>query len=252
MWNIAHRGASGQAPENTMAAFRRAVELGARHIETDLRLTDDARVVAMHDSSLRRTTGLPMRVSSKTLEEIRKLSAGRWFAPRSRKFRRERVPTLEEVLRFGAAKHVVFYLELKTFPGRGLEEVVVGAIQKVKAARRVVVISFHEAALRRVKELDPSISIGVLDNKVPREVILRAFAFGAGQVLARAERLTPRLVGEIREGGLKVIAWTVNDPRRMQELIRAGIDGIITDYPERLEKVIAEIETVGRRRQRRS
>ncbi len=139
MWNIAHRGASGQAPENTFAAFSRAAEIGVRHIETDLRLTKDGRVVAMHDASLLRTTGLPMRVSSKTLDEIRKLSAGKWFAPRGRKFRRERVPTLQEILRFGGAQRVTFYLELKTLPGRGLEEAVVSAIQSAKghaASRR--------------------------------------------------------------------------------------------------------------------
>ncbi len=81
-------------------------------------------------------------------------------------------------------------------------------------------------------------------------MILHALAIGAGQVLVRAERVTPKLIGEIREGGLKAIAWTVNDPKRMRELIRAGIDGIITDYPERLESVIAEIETVARPRKR--
>ncbi len=73
MWNIAHRGASGQAPENTLAAFRRAAEIGVRHIETDLRITKDGRVVAMHDASLLRTTGLPMRVSSKTLRRNSKI-----------------------------------------------------------------------------------------------------------------------------------------------------------------------------------
>jgi glycerophosphoryl diester phosphodiesterase len=250
MWNIAHRGASGHAPENTFAAFSRAAEIGVRHIETDLRLTKDGRVVAMHDASLLRTTGLPMRVSSKTLDEIRKLSAGKWFAPRGRKFRRERVPTLQEILRFGGAQRVTFYLELKTLPGRGLEQAVVSAIQTAKATRRVVVISFHDAALRTVRELDSTIPIGLLDREVLREVILHALAIGAAQVLVRAERVTPKLIGEIREGGLKAIAWTVNDPRRMRELIRAGIDGIITDYPERLDEVIAEIETVARPRKR--
>jgi glycerophosphoryl diester phosphodiesterase len=248
MWNIAHRGASGDAPENTMAAFRLAVEIGARCIETDLRITKDGRVVAMHDSSLLRTAGLPRRVSSKTAKEIHQLSAGRWFAPRGRKFRRERVPSLQEILRFGGAKQVTLYLELKNLPERGLEEAVVAAIQSAKAKRRVVVISFHDAALRKVKELDPAIAIGLLDKEVPREVILRALAIGAAQILAKDDRLTPKLISEIRDGGLKVIAWTVNDPKRMRDLIRAGIDGIITDYPGRLEQVIAEIETLARRR----
>ncbi len=212
MWNIAHRGASGQAPENTLAAFRLAIAAGARHIETDLRITKDGRVVAMHDVSLLRTTGVPMLVRTRTLQEIRKLSAGRWFASRGRKFRRERVPTLIEVLRFGGAHRVTLYLELKNLPDRGLEEAVVSAIQSERAKRRVVVISFHDASLRKVKELDAAIQIGLLDKLVPREVILHALAIGAPQVLARADKLTPKLIGEIREAGLKAIAWTVNDP----------------------------------------
>ena len=250
MWNIAHRGASGQAPENTMAAFRLAAKFGVRNIETDLRLTKDKRVVAIHDSTLRRTASLAKRVSSLSLREIQKLRAGKWFAPRGRQFRRERIPSLQELLRFASAHGVTFFLELKTLPGRGLEEAVVHAIHAAKAARRVIVISFHDKALRTITALDPAIQTGLLDNTVHREIILMALACGAKHVLARADRVTAKLIGEIREAGLKSIAWTVNDPARMQELIRAGIDGIITDFPERLESVIREIETVRKPRRR--
>src|ERR1700683_2808619 len=105
---IAHRGASGHAPENTMAAFQRAVELGAPFIETDLHLTRDGRFVAIHDKTLQRTTNGQGAVQEFTLAELRQLDAGKWF---DRPFSGEHIPTLEEVLEFGRANDVVFYLE---------------------------------------------------------------------------------------------------------------------------------------------
>src|SRR5579862_6653271 len=109
-WIIAHRGASGHAPENTLVAFQRAVQLGAGFIETDLHLTRDARFVAIHDPTLERTTNGTGKVRDTTLAELRKLDAGMWF---DRQFMGQRIPTLEDVLAFGRKHDVVFYLEIK-------------------------------------------------------------------------------------------------------------------------------------------
>src|SRR5271163_371095 len=109
-WVIAHRGASGYAPENTLAAFERAVELGAGFIETDIHLTRDARFVAIHDDTVERTTNGSGAVHDFTLAELRALDAGRWF---DRDFAEQTIPTLEEVLSFGRKHDVVFYLEIK-------------------------------------------------------------------------------------------------------------------------------------------
>src|ERR1700684_1491195 len=109
-WIIAHRGASGHAPENALAAFERAVQLGAGFIETDLHLTRDARFVAIHDSTLERTTNGRGNVHDYTLAELRQLDAGMWF---DREFMGQRIPTLEEVLHFGKEHDVIFYLEVK-------------------------------------------------------------------------------------------------------------------------------------------
>src|SRR6185295_20383378 len=129
MWVIGHRGASGLAPENTMASFRRAVELGAKFIETDLQLSRDGHLVVLHDTNLRRTTRIRGMVSAKTLEELRNLDAGSWF-PRGRArkamaappFGGERIPTLEELLEFAREKRISLYLEMKARRGRGAEE----------------------------------------------------------------------------------------------------------------------------------
>ncbi len=108
MWVVAHRGASGHAPENTLAAFRRAVELGANFIETDLQLSRDARFVAIHDDTLDRTTSGHGPIHGLALAELRELDAGSWFGPQ---FAGERIPTLEEILRFACESDVVFYLD---------------------------------------------------------------------------------------------------------------------------------------------
>ncbi|MFZ0879437.1 MAG: glycerophosphodiester phosphodiesterase family protein, partial [Candidatus Acidiferrales bacterium] len=105
-WIIAHRGASGHAPENTMAAFRQAVEMGATFIETDLHMTRDARFVAIHDASVERTSNGRGAVRDLTLAELKQMDAGLWF---DRQFSGERIPTLEEILAFGRAADVVFY-----------------------------------------------------------------------------------------------------------------------------------------------
>src|SRR3981189_178913 len=108
VWVVAHRGASGYAPENTMAAFRLAVEMGARFIETDLHLTRDARVVAIHDSTLDRTTTGHGLVDLMSIKEVRALDAGAWFGSRSAKsFAGESVPTLDEILRFAKETDVI-------------------------------------------------------------------------------------------------------------------------------------------------
>src|SRR5271167_2581399 len=109
IWTIAHRGASGHAPENTLAAFRRAVELGARFIETDLQLTRDARVIAIHDFTLDRTTSGYGQVHLLPLDQIRALDAGSWFGLGGEKsYVGERVPTLEEILHFALEQDVIF------------------------------------------------------------------------------------------------------------------------------------------------
>jgi glycerophosphoryl diester phosphodiesterase len=126
-WVIAHRGASGHAPENTLAAFERAVALGARFIETDLHLSRDARFVAIHDATLERTTNGTGNVRDSTLAEIRRLDAGMWF---DREFMGQKVPTLEEIIEFAAQHDVIFYLELKYDAAWGMHYSLVGALQK--------------------------------------------------------------------------------------------------------------------------
>jgi len=120
---IAHRGASGHAPENTLAAFKRALALGATFIETDLQLSRDARFVAIHDDTVNRTTNGQGKVHDLSLADLRRLDAGSWFGS---EFTGERIPTLEEILEFAKKHDVVFYLELKPGGSWGGEHALIG------------------------------------------------------------------------------------------------------------------------------
>ena len=241
IWTIAHRGASGHAPENTMAAFRRAVELGARFIETDLQTTRDARVVAIHDFTLDRTTSGKGQVHLHTLEQIRALDAGAWFGDHGAgPFSAERVPTLKEILDFAKEHDVIFYLEIKSGPAWGVEHAVVAALRDENASARVVILSFDPSALDSVHRLDSTMMTGLLFEHPSNDLVERTVRAGARQLVGRGDLLTPDVVDKAHRAGLQVVAWTINEAEQMQRLIAAGVDGMITDYPDRLLSVLRE------------
>jgi glycerophosphoryl diester phosphodiesterase len=228
---IAHRGASGHAPENTLAAFRKAVSLGAAFIETDLQLSRDTRFVAIHDATVDRTTGGSGAVHNLTLAELRRLDAGSWFGS---EFAGERIPTLEEIFEFSKKHDVVFYLELKPSGSWGGEHALIGALRESGEIPRSVVISFDTAILESLRKLEPTLMTGVLyEGQIDRPVD-RAVEIGARQVAVRSDLVTPALLAEARKKDLQVVCWTVNQPAHMRLLIDAGIDGIMSDYPDRL------------------
>ena len=242
MWVIAHRGASGVAPENTMAAFRKAVELGAGFIETDLQLSRDAHLVALHDDTLERTTNGRGPVSSKTLEQLRRLDAGSWFQASGNEaappFAGERIPVLEEILAFGREHEIGLLLEVKATGPSGTEHAVVGALRACGEIARSVVLSFTPSVLRRVRQLEPLVMTGFLYSDHMPSAIATAVEAGARQLLPRTDRVTRELVTEVHAHDLKVVAWTADAPDEMRKLIAAGVDGIITNYPDRLIELL--------------
>jgi glycerophosphoryl diester phosphodiesterase len=242
VWTIAHRGASGHAPENTMAAFRRAVELGARFIETDLQITRDARIVAIHDSTLDRTTNGKGQVHLQTLDQIRELDAGAWFTGGAQSFSGERTPTLGEILDFAKDHDVIFYLEIKSGPAWGVEHAVVAALRDRNASARVVILSFDPAALDSVRRLDTTMMTGLLCEHASSDLVERTVRAGARQLVARGELITPEVVERAHHAGLQVVAWTINEQAQMLRLIATGVDGMITDYPDRLLGILRENE----------
>jgi glycerophosphoryl diester phosphodiesterase len=224
-----------------MAAFRKALELGAGFIETDLQLSRDARLVAVHDDTLERTTNGRGPVSSKTLEELRKLDAGSWFPPSGQgaaSFAGERIPTIEEILAFGREHEIGLHLEIKPTGPSGAEHAIVGALHASNEVARSVVLSFSAGVLKRVRQLDPLVMTGFLFSDRLSSPVSTAVDAGARQLLSRIDRVTRELVTEAHAHDLKVVAWTADSRAEMQKLIAAGVDGIITNYPDRLIELL--------------
>jgi glycerophosphoryl diester phosphodiesterase len=239
---IAHRGASGHAPENTLAAFKKAIALGATFIETDLHLSRDARFVAIHDATLNRTTNGQGSVHDLTLTELRKLDAGSWFGS---EYAGERIPTLEEILVFSKKNDVVFYLELKPGGSWGGEHALIGALRESGEIPRAVVISFDASIVLGLRKIEPTLMTGLLYDGQIENPVEKAVEVGARQLLVRSDLVTPSLLIEARKRDLQVVCWTVNHPAHMRLLIAAGADGIMSDYPDRLVATLKkEIETV--------
>jgi glycerophosphoryl diester phosphodiesterase len=236
-WVIAHRGASGGAPENTLASFQRAVELGATFIETDLHLTRDARFVAIHDATLERTTNGRGSVHEFSLAELRELDAGHWF---DRQYMGERIPTLEEILAFSRQHDVVFYLEVKYNSAWGMHHALVAALHTVENAARTILISFDPSTIAALRQLDPAIMIGLLLDENKPDMVKKAISVGARQICPRASIVTRELVDEAHRADLHVATWTVNKPEDMRAVAAAGVDGIMTDFPDRLRAVLED------------
>jgi glycerophosphoryl diester phosphodiesterase len=231
---IAHRGASGYAPENTLAAFRKAVAMGLSFIETDLQLSRDARFVAIHDDTVNRTTNGQGGVHDLTLAELRRLDAGSWFGS---SFAGERIPTLEEILEFAKRHDVVFYLELKPGGSWGGEHALIGALRESGEIARVVVISFDSALVAAVRRVEPTLMTGLLFDGQIEKPIEKTLEIGARQLVIRGDLVTPAMIAEAKRNDLQVICWTVNHPAHMRLLASAGVAGIMSDYPDRLNAV---------------
>jgi len=232
---IAHRGASGYAPENTLAAFRRAVAQGATFIETDLHLTRDAHFIAVHDETVDRTTNGQGLVHQMTLAELRRLDAGSWFAS---EFMSERIPTLDEILDFSRKNDVVFYLELKPNGFWGGEHALISALRNSSEIARSVIISFDPAILSSLRKIEPTLMTGLLHDGSVENPFDKALEIGARQLVIRGDLVSPNVIQQARKQDLQVVCWTVNSPAHMRMLASAGVDGIMTDYPDRLLAVL--------------
>ena len=236
--NIAHRGASALAPENTIAAFERAVELGAGVIELDLHMSQDGELVVIHDDTLDRTTDGSGPVHQRSLAELMRLDAGRWFGEG---FAGQRIPRLDEVLDRFAGK-VPLALEVKAgstfFPG--IEEKVVSALRERAAIDHAAVASFDHYALRRLKEIEPTIRTAALLVGRPVSVSAIAGPAKADGLALEASFVTKTEVEACRAAGLQIVVWVVNEPAQMRHFINLGVDGIITDRPDLLRLALTE------------
>jgi glycerophosphoryl diester phosphodiesterase len=237
--NIAHRGASAYAPENTLAAFRLALEVGADGFELDVMLSADGHLVVIHDDTVDRTTDGSGPVRQKTLAELKALDAGARFDAR---FTGERIPTLQEVLHLVAGSRAFVNVEIKTdsLKGDGLEEKLVALIRGRGLGERLLISSFNPFALWRMRRLAPDLSLALLYAENQRVYLRnRWFAF-----LSRPDALNPsfRLAAQehvrwAKSKGYRLYVWTVDEESEMRRLIALGVDGMITNKPDLLRQV---------------
>lgn len=236
---FAHRGASGTRPENTMAAFRRAVELGATGIETDAQLSADGEPVLIHDETLSRTAGASGWVGDKTYAELRSLDAGSWYHP---EFMGEPIPHLTELLQLGKDTGTVLNIELKNtiraYPG--LEEKVVQAVREYGLESQTILSSFNHYSLALCKKLAPEIRTGVLYMEGLYRPWDYAKTLGADALHAYDPAVTADWVREALEAGVDYHPFTVNDEARLNALIEMGTAGIITDHPDRAVRLLMQ------------
>lgn len=228
---IAHRGASGHAPENTMAAFLRAIAMGARAIELDVHQTLDHELVVAHDDDLKRCGRDRRRIKNAHWDDISGLDVGSWFG---KEFLGERLPRLEDVFDI-LPNTVELHVEIKrgssVYPG--IEERVVDLIHKRGAAARAVVSSFDHAALYSVRSLDEKVRIGYLLGLTTLQTAFREMKDIDAESLNLSVRQTlARTVKAAHDRERKILVYTVNTPAERDRLNKLGVDGIFCNYPE--------------------
>lgn len=232
MLNIAHRGASGTFPENTLSAFRAAIDAQADMCELDVQLTRDGAVVVIHDDTVERTTDGKGEVAELTLAELQRLDAGARF--RDGAVKGERIPTLDEVFAVTAGR-CGLNIELKA---GGLEHQVAQIMQARDAFSGSIVSSFDWQYLKKIQQLHFNIRIALLADEKPVDLMINAVAMRAYSINPRWDMVTADLCKAAHERSLKVYTWTVDADARMRALMECGVDGIMTNYPERLRTVL--------------
>lgn len=244
---IAHRGAPIIAPENTLISFRKAVKLGATMIELDVHQTADSQLVVLHDETVHRTTNGRGKVGTLTADQIRALDAGSWF---SSDFAGERVPFLAEVLdQFPDSIMLLVEIKYGSKVYLGIEQRVVNLIRSRYAERRVILKSFEDYVIETLAHIAPEIPrLKIFVWQIPYVGITIERGIGFGSVLnTPAEYLQVFRTGmsesflrRAQEKGYKVFVWGVHTEERMREYIEMGVDGIETDYPDVLLRVLSD------------
>lgn len=250
---FAHRGGAGLWPENTLAAFRGAVELGCSHLETDLRLTSDGQIVVCHDATVNRTTEGTGDVSSFTLEELQRLDAGYRFSPDGKSFptraQGHRIPSLTEIVHL--APNARFNVEIKERGGvHHLPQLLWDFIERHAFHERIIVAAERHPLLESFRRLSQG---RVATSATKRECLQFWLATKLGvskwlhisyQALQIPESvsgfryLTPRVLESAHQLGIDVHVWTIDQRADMRRLLDFGVDGLMSDYPDRLLEVV--------------
>jgi glycerophosphoryl diester phosphodiesterase len=266
--NIAHRGARSLAPENTLAAARKGLELKADLWELDVAVTSDNELVVLHDDSLERTSNArqvfperkPWEVWTFSLAELRSLDFGSWFvaedpfkqvragavsAEAQAAFTGEPIPTLREALEFTRQNGWKVNIEIKDAshtPGDALvAEKVVALVEELGMVENVLISSFNHSYLLRVKTANPQIVTAALVEQVDPDPVALLQRLGAQAYNPYRKQIDQKTVQNLRAAGYDVYVWTVNDEAEMRKLIKWGVSGLFTDFPQVLNEVLGRV-----------
>lgn len=253
---IGHRGASHVAPENTIAAFERALDDGADGVEFDVRLARDGAPVVIHDATLRRTGLREDSISNLTSDELQQVSVGRWFnlcyPKRARaEYAKERVPTLEHVLRIIAPRCHALYLEMKCEESNAIEALARGVVAHIRAcevAEKVIVESFALEAIAEVKRIAPDIRTAALFERkltrplpAPRAIIAQARESCADELALHRSLVSRRIIEAARACEFPIVVWTIDSAAWVERAVNNNLHAIITNVPARLRARLNEV-----------
>jgi glycerophosphoryl diester phosphodiesterase len=232
---IGHRGVAGHAPENTLASIRKAADMKVAWIEFDVMLSGDGDLVLMHDETVDRTTNGKGRVADLSVAELKQFDAGSWFASR---FRRERVPTLLETADLLSDLGLNANLEIKAAKGQEAETGwAVGRFLATEWPQRLmapIVSSFSKVALEAAAVEAPGFPRGLLVERIPRNWRAETTRLGCSLIHCNHRYLRKAEAAKIRDSGLHLLCYTVNEGRRARQLWNWGVDAVFSDYPDRL------------------
>lgn len=243
--NFAHRGFSGCYPENTMLAFEKALEAGCEGMEFDVHFTKDKVLVICHDEAIDRTSDSKGLIRDMTYEELCKVNFN-YPAKFGDQFPFQKIPTLQEYFDLVKNKNILSNIELKTgvFEYEGIEKAVYNEICRYGLHDRVIISSFNHHSVMRMKELSPRIACGFLAETWILDIGRYVRGHNVEAYHPQFRMLTPSEVADLKSHGCRINTWTVNEPEDIREMIRIPVDGIISNYPDRVK---AELKAAGLR-----
>lgn len=237
--NYAHRGFSGEYPENTMIAFEKALEVGCEGIEFDVHFSKDGELVIIHDEKIDRTSDQKGWVKDLTYEELCQADFSYKFGEKTGV---QRIPTLREYCELVKEKDIISNIELKTgiveYPG--IEKAVYDMLREYDLREKVVISSFNHYSVHRMKEIDPGICCGFLSETWilnPGEYVRKNHVEAYHPAFYM---LTPEITRELKEQECKINTWTVNEEEDIKRMIRLEVDGIISNYPDRVGRLLSK------------
>lgn len=240
IFNYAHRGASGDYPENTMLAFEKAIAFGCDGIETDVQMTRDLELVLIHDEKLERTTGASGMVKDYTLSEIKKLSAGE---NNEKEFASVQIPTAEELILLAKKNNIKINFELKNgivmYPN--MEKKLIELIYKHDMQKQIILSSFNHYSMVACKGIAAEIKTGLLYMEGLYRPEVYCTYVGADGLHPYYIAINNQIIKDIKAQNKSIYPFTVDDEEQMRSLILRGVDGIITNYPNKLKRIIESI-----------